>query len=112
MIGMGLQSEFYYYMLNGNKRIEVRLYDDKRKNIKLGDTIKFMLEPDRKEYFYAKVIGLLRYNSFNDLLNDIDISLVAPSRYDKNSFINELEKYYPKDKQLKYGIIGIRIELL
>ena len=60
MIGMGLQSEFYYYMLNGNKRIEVRLYDDKR----------------------------------------------------KNSFINELEKYYPKDKQLKYGIIGIRIELL
>ena len=30
----------------------------------LGDTIKFLKEPELSETFNAKVIGLLRYNSF------------------------------------------------
>ena len=55
-----LQPQYYNYILYGTKRIEIRLYDEKRQQIKIGDTIIFLKEPDLNESFKAKVTGLLR----------------------------------------------------
>ena len=109
---MKLQPEYYNYMLNGTKRIEIRLNDEKRKIIKVGDTITFLKEPDLKESFNTKVIELLKYNNFEELIKDIDISLLADKSVTKEELINTLEKFYPIEKQNKYGVLGIRIELL
>ena len=106
-----LQPRYYNYMLNGTKRIELRLYDEKRKNIKLGDTIKFLKEPDLNKSFDTKVVGLLRYNSFEELISDFDITILADISMSKDELLNELEKFYPKDKQEKYGVLGIRIDI-
>lgn len=109
---MKLQEEYYSYILNGTKRIEIRLYDEKRRKVKLGDTIKFLKEPNLKESFKAKVIGLLRYNTFEDMFKDFDISILADKSMTKNELLNVLEKFYIKDKQKEYGVLGIRIELI
>lgn len=53
---MKLQDKYYNYILNGTKRIELRLYDEKRQQIKIGDIIKFYKEPKLKDTFRAKVI--------------------------------------------------------
>ena len=98
---MKLQDKYYNYILNGTKRIELRLYDEKRQQIKIGDIIKFYKEPELKDTFCAKVIGLLRYNS---ILADVSMT--------KNELMDELCRFYTVDNQLKYGVIGIRIELL
>ena len=37
---MKLRPKYYDFILNGTKRIEIRLNDEKRKNIKVGDKIK------------------------------------------------------------------------
>ena len=37
---MKLQPEYFNFILNGTKRIEIRLNDEKRQSIKLGDKIK------------------------------------------------------------------------
>ena len=68
-----LQPEYYNYILTGTKRIEIRLNDEKRQTIKLGDTIRFFKDPDLKESFDALVVGLLRYNYFSDIFQDFDI---------------------------------------
>lgn len=109
---LGLKEEFYNYILNGTKRIEIRLNDEKRRLIKLGDTIIFKKEPDRKEYFRAKVVGLLKYNNFIEMFNDFDISVLASNTYTKERLLDTLEEFYTKDKQNKYGVLGIMIELL
>lgn len=70
-----LQPKYYNFILNGTKRIEIRLYDEKRQKIKVGDTIKFLKEPELKESFKVKVVELLRYDSFEDLFKDYDISV-------------------------------------
>lgn len=111
MHDMKLQPEYYDYILNGNKRIEIRLYDEKRSKIKLNDTIKFIKEPYLKDSFNAKVIGLLRYNCFDDLINDYDISILADKSITKEELKASLEKFYSKEEQIKYGVLGIRIEL-
>ena len=109
---MKLQPEYFNFILNGTKRIEIRLNDEKRQNIKLGDKIKFLKEPDLNESFEAQVIGLLRYNSFEEMFKDYDISILSDKSMAKEELISVLEQFYTKEKQEKYGVLGIRIELI
>lgn len=109
---MKLQPEYFNFILNGTKRIEIRLNDEKRQSIKLGDKIKFLKEPDLTDIFEAKVVGLLRYNSFEDMFKDYDISVLSDASMTKEELISVLEKFYTKEKQQQYGVLGIRIELI
>ena len=104
---MKLQPEYFNFILNGTKRIEIRLNDEKRQSIKLGDK-----EPDLTETFEAKVVGLLRYNSFEDMFKDYDISVLSDASMTKEELISVLEKFYTKEKQQQYGVLGIRVELI
>lgn len=109
---MKLQPALYYAMLNGTKRIEIRLNDEKRKQIKISDIIEFLKEPDLKESFQTKVIGLLHYNSFADMFQDFDICLLAGETMTKEELMSALEQFYSKEKQAQYGVLGIRVELI
>lgn len=108
---MKLQPKYFEYIKNGTKRIELRLNDEKRSLIQLGDKIKFFKEPELSETFETKVIGLLRYENFESLFNDFDISILADSSMNKDELINILQEFYTKEKQKEYGVLGIRIEL-
>lgn len=109
---MKLQPEYFNFILNGTKRIEIRLNDEKRQLIKLGDIIEFKKEPELGESFKAKIVGLLRYNSFEEMFKDFDISVLSDKSMTKEELINVLEQFYTKEKQEQYGVLGIRIELI
>ena len=109
---MKLQQKYYDFIKRGTKRIEIRLFDEKRQKIKIGDTIKFLKEDNQDESFEVKVIGLLRYNSFEDMFKDFDISVLSDKSMTMDELISALEKFYTKEKQEQYGVLGIRIELL
>ena len=109
---MKLQPKYFNYILNGTKRIELRLNDEKRQTIKLGDTIKFLKEPNLDESFLVKVIELIKYNSFLEMFNDYDISILSVNSMSKEELLNDLEKFYTKEKQQTYGVLGIRFELI
>ena len=109
---MKLQPEYYNFIINGTKRIEIRLNDEKRQLIKIGDIIEFKKEPELSDSFKVKVVGLLRYDSFENMFKDFDISILSDKSMTKEELINVLEQFYTKEKQLQYGVLGIRIELL
>lgn len=107
---MNLQSKYFDFIKNGTKRIELRLYDEKRQQIKLGDSIEFSKSENEK--FKVRVIGLLRYETFSDLFNDFDISVLADQSMTKQELLNVLQEFYTPEKQAQYGVLGIRLELL
>lgn len=109
---MKLQPEYFNFILNGTKRIEIRLNDEKRQQIKIGDTIRFLKEPELEEIFNARVTGLLRYNSFDDMFKDFEIEILSDKSMTKEQLKNVLEQFYTKEKQEQYGVLGIRIELI
>ena len=109
---MKLKSKYYNFILNGTKRIEIRLFDEKRQQIKIGDTIKFFNESELSESFKAKVVGLLRYNTFKEMVRDFDISILSDKSMTKEELIDVLEEFYTKEKREQYGVLGIRIELI
>lgn len=107
---MNLQPKYFDYIKSGTKRIELRLFDEKRQQIQLGDIIEFAKSEDEK--FKAEVIGLLRYGSFDDLFEDFDISILADRSMTKQELLDVLSEFYTPEKQAKYGVIGIRLKLL
>lgn len=109
---MKLQAKYFDYIKLGTKRIELRLNDEKRKEIKIGDKIEFLREPEKQEKMQVNVIGLINYNSFEELFKDFDISILSDSSMTKEELLNVLQKFYTIEDQDKYGVLGIRFELL
>ncbi len=107
---MNLQPKYFDFIKDGTKRIELRLYDEKRRSIQLGDIIEFTKSENEK--FKAEVVGLLRYNSFADLFEDFDISILADSSMTKQELLEVLGEFYSEEKQAEFGVIGIRIKLI
>lgn len=106
---MKLQPKYYDFILNGTKRIEIRLNDEKRRMIKVGDIITFYKEPLLNESFNVKIVNLYRYNNFNELFDNYNITLLADKSISKEELLNELEKFYSKEKQEQYGVLGIEV---
>lgn len=46
------------------------------------------------------------------MFKDFDISLLSDQSMTKEELIKVLERFYTKEKQQKYGVLGIRIELI
>lgn len=105
---MNLQDKYFDFIKNGTKRIELRLNDEKRQQIKIGDLIKFS---NGKDKFTAKVIGLLKYQDFKTLFNDFGIEILADKTMTKEELLGVLSEFYTPEKQEKFGVIGIRVEL-
>ena len=106
---MNLRPKYFDFIKDGTKRIELRLYDEKRRSIQLGNIIEFAKSDDEK--FKAEVVGLLRYNSFAELFEDFDISILADSSMTKQELLEVLGEFYSEEKQAEFGVIGIRIKL-
>ena len=105
---MNLQDKYFDFIKNGTKRIELRLNDEKRQQIKIGDLIEFS---NKKDKFTAKVIGLLKYQDFKTLFNDFEIEILADKTMTKQELLDVLSEFYASEKQKKFGVLGIRVEL-
>ena len=94
----------------GKKVIESRLYDEKRRQIAIGDRIEFTCNNEPTKKVLTKVNALYRYGSFNELFSNF------PPEYfggeSKEELIKEIGAFYSKEDQKNYGVVGIRIELV
>lgn len=104
-----LQPKFFDFIKDGTKRIELKLFDEKRQQININDIIEFKREPEQIDSLKVKVIGLLRYRSFEDLFEDFPIKILADSFISKAELLNALEEFYTPEKQEEYGVLGIKI---
>ena len=106
---MKLKDKYFDYIKYGTKEYEIRLNDSKRRNIKIGDFIEFQKEPLLEEKIIMIVDDLFYYHNFIEMTNEIDIKYLADKHITKEDFINDLNKYYPKENQDKYGVVAIKI---
>ena len=106
---MKLNNEPFECIKNGTKTIELRL-NDERKLLTVGDYIEFTNRVTN-EKLLVEVIDLFKYNSFEELykhFNKIEMG------YSINEEANpkDMENYYSKEEQEKYGVLGIKIKKL
>ncbi len=97
---------------SGQKTIELRLYDEKRQLIKIGDEIVFA-NTVTGETLQTKVLKLHRFDSFAELYESLpllkcgytsdNVAMATPA---------DMGQYYSVDEQKKYGVLGIEIKEL
>lgn len=97
----------------GNKTIELRLNDEKRKQISVGDTIKFINTEDSNDTLRVKGVDLFLFSSFAELYDNLPLLNCGYNEDNINTASpDDMEMYYSREKQNKYGVVGIEISLL
>lgn len=107
---MKLARDPFEKMIRGQKLIESRMYDEKRRQINIGDHIEFVSADNPLKKVLAKVTALYCYSSFENLFSDF------PPEYfggiSKKELVAEMKQFYSKEKEQRYGVLGIKIALL
>lgn len=107
---MSLQNQYFCLIQQGRKNIELRLWDDKRKKIKLGDIIVFHNADNAETIVKTKVIRMHMAADFKQLSKVINIARTGFD--DTTAMLRSLEEIYPLSQQQKYQVVGIEIQLI
>ncbi len=98
---------------SGAKTIELRLYDAKRRQIAVGDTICFTNTADADQTIAARVEALYLFPSFEELYRSLPLlrcGYTAETVAQASSA--DMERYYPPERQRRCGVVGIELSLL
>ena len=104
-----IRKKYFDLIKNKEKSIELRLYDEKRKLIKINDIITF-INNETKEELKAKVINLYKAKNFEELSQMINIEKAGFKTLEE--LIINISEFYTDEKINSYGVLGIEIELL
>lgn len=100
-------------MKSGLKTVEIRLYDEKRQDLQVGDTIEFSKLPNLDEKITVEVVKLLKYASFRDLIHNYGMEYYGyPKDYSVENFITSIYTIYSKEEEENVGVLGIQVKTL
>lgn len=107
---MKLKASPFRKIQTGAKTIELRLNDEKRQQIQVGDFIEFTQMDDASQKMTARVKALHHFNSFVELYAALPKEKLgyAPSEMPDP---DHMDVYYPREKQKKYGVLGIELRM-
>lgn len=107
---MSLRPKPFEAIASGAKRYELRLHDEKRREIKIGDEVLFTCMPDERRVL-TRVIGLHPFADFAALYAALPLTECG---YTKDNVHradpHDMEAYYPPEKQARYGVLAIELE--
>ncbi len=106
---MNLHNEPFELIKSKSKTIEMRINDERRKNLKKGDEIIFT-NRTTLEKLKAKVVDLYYFNNFSELYKAFDKNAIG-YRDDEEANPSDMDLYYTKEQQEKYGVVAIKIKI-
>ena len=113
MHSMHLAHQPYARMENGRKTLELRLNDPRRRQLQVGDVIRFEDTTDETEILYTEVKELLPFPTFRELYAALPLSEMGYSpEEEKDASSADMDKYYSPEEQARWGVLAIRVALL
>lgn len=100
---MNIMEEYFDKISSSEKTYEIRLYDEKRKNIKRGDMIIFQCD---KREIRVYVDNLLIFSTFEEMLNSLPCKKLGFST--KARALKVYNQIYQNKKALKVLAIKLR----
>ena len=112
MYMMKLRPEFFELIRSGKKEYEVRLNDEKRQQISVGDRIIFKKEPDLFEGVIVTVEQIKRFNSFYKMAETLSLKSLGYPDKNAEQIADMYHKIYSEDDEQKYGVVAFKIKLV
>lgn len=106
---MMLDSAPFEMIRSGEITIELRLYYEKRQQVKTGDNIIFT-NTSTGETLNTTVTKLHRFNTFKELYKSLPLLQCGYTRENIDKATpSDMEQYYSIEEQNKYGVVGIEL---
>jgi ASC-1-like (ASCH) protein len=109
---MRLLPKPYESICSGAKTVEIRLNDEKRRKIQVGDTITFRKLPEEEESIVTEVEALYRCSTFEELYKSLPFEAFGCAGYSMERMLSATYEIYTQERERKYGALGIKIKLL
>ena len=106
---MHLDERYYKAIKNGTKTIEMRLNDEKRQQLKVGDILEFENRKDG-EVLKTTITNIYHFSNFKEIFDNFDREKLGFSK-DEDFTYKNMEEFYSIEEQEKYGVIAIEIKL-
>lgn len=107
---MRLYSEYFNSIKKGKKQVEVRLNDEKRRKINVGDTIVFIKVPEQNETIKVQVTELRKYDTFKDMYTDIPFKDFDCEGWSMEEMVNGTYEIYTPEQEREWGTLAITIK--
>ena len=104
-----LKPKPYNAMEEGYKTIEMRLDDEKRRSLSIGDFIIFTHTEDKNKSLLTVIKDLKHYCSFKELYEDTPNKLDLGYLEDETPHYEDMYDYYPKERIDKYHVLAIHL---
>lgn len=104
---MNLHNDPFVLIKEGSKTIEMRLNDEKRSLIRIGDKIEFQNNLS-KEKMIVKVKNIYHYKTFEELYLHHD-KMSLGYKEEEEAKAEDMFAYYSEEKINKYGVLAICI---
>ena len=94
-------------MKNNECHVEVRLFDKKRQQLKIGDVIEFV-NSRTQEKLLTQLRGIAIFENFEDMVDYLTPQLLG---YDnKDELMLRFERLYPADMVIKFNLVGLFVK--
>ena len=108
---MHIKHIYFEKIKNGEKTIEVRCNDQKRRLIQIGDFICFNDLDFPNNTITVQIINIFHFSTFRELYSSFDIKKFGLCSKSLENMVYEMNSIYPPEKEKKYGVLGIEIHL-
>ena len=109
---MGLYDSPFNSIKSGKKTVEVRLNDEKRRKISIGDSIKFTKIPESNETMTVEVLELREFPTFKEMYETIPASDFDTVGDPIDLMVQETYEVYSPEQEKEWGTLAIIIKLL
>ena len=109
---MHLADEPFDMIVSGKKTVEVRLNDEKRREISVGDIIIFYCQSCLSDMCAVTVVGLRRYDNFLRLFSAERLADTGCEDLTAEQATQSMYKYYSPEQEEKDGVLAIEIRLI
>ncbi|GAA0337898.1 ASCH domain-containing protein [Bacillus carboniphilus] len=106
---MGLYGEYFQSIKDGKKKVEVRLNDEKRRQIKVGDFIEFIKVPEQDESLKVRVMELRIYDTFKEMYEDIPFEAFDCEGWSMEEMVEGTYQIYTREQEKQWGTLAIII---
>lgn len=109
---MKLNAQPFESILSGTKRFEIRLFDEKRQQVAVGDTITLTRVPQGTGSLLVEVVGLRRFDTFGELYQALPLTDIDCDGWTLDELLWSTYQIYSREQEQKHGALAIEIRLL
>ena len=100
------------FIKSGEKTLEGRLNDEKRKGFKVGDKITFYKEPEKSETLNAIILDKFLFNNFEEMAEKLNKKDLGFNNKSNKEMIETYRNIYTQTDENKYGVVIFKIKVL